>query len=381
MKDVMPMYEIQNNILSIIIALVLFFSLRTQSSQREKNNRTFVIILWITVAMLIIESVILELSGVNGSLVNIILIIGKMLYLVCVPILSYLAALYLEFELNSSKWVFKRKHIMYVIVFLISIVFIILSIDGHYLFEITSNNIVERGFLSSYFVFIIFVTTLISLFMTIKKNRILDKKDMLALSSFLLPITFAIGMYFISDKTNLILNSFVISLLISYTFTQIKITSKDFLTGLFNKREFEYQLEKIKHNSRKNEKIYGMIIDLDDFKKINDEYGHREGDSALVEAGTIFKSSVRAKDFVSRIGGDEFAIIFPAEDTEVANQIISRIHENLDDFNKNSNYKYDLKISYGYDFYDETKYPSVIDFFNHIDSMMYQQKNNVKTIK
>jgi diguanylate cyclase (GGDEF)-like protein len=121
-----------------------------------------------------------------------------------------------------------------------------------------------------------------------------------------------------------------------------------------------------------------MIIDLDDFKKINDIYGHREGDSALVEAGTIFKSSVRAKDFVSRIGGDEFAIILSAKDTNVVENVVERIEENLETFNQANDYKYNLKISYGYDYYDEAKYATVIDFFNHIDAKMYKQKNTEK---
>jgi len=375
------MYEIQNNILSIIIAFVLFFSLRSQNYQREQVSRTFSILVWMTIGMLVIESIVLELSGISGSLVNIILIVSLMLYGFCAPIIAYLTVFYLEFEIYGIQFSFKKKHIMYIIVLLLSIIFNILSIDGHYLFKITNDNIVEIGFLSYYYVFIVFATTVISFVITAKQKKTLDNKDLLALTSFSLPITFAIVMFVVFDGSNLIWNSFVVSILISYTFVQIKITSKDFLTGLFNKREFEYQLKRIKHSSHKNEKIYGMIIDLDDFKQINDEHGHREGDFALVEAGTIFKSSVRAKDFVSRIGGDEFAIIFPAEDTEVANQIINRIHEKLEIFNKNSAYKFDLKISYGFDFYDETKFSSVIDFFNHIDSMMYQQKNTVKTIK
>ena len=204
--------------------------------------------------------------------------------------------------------------------------------------------------------------------------------DLTPLILFVLSPTLAMVFLLIFQESSLMWNAITISLLISYIFVQIKITNTDFLTGLFNRREFEYQLQRIKNNSNKNEKIFGMIIDLDDFKEINDEYGHNEGDYALIEVGQILKSSVRKQDFVSRIGGDEFAILLSAKDEDVVENVVCRIKSNLEDFNINSSNKYNLRISYGYDFYDEESYDTVIDFFNHVDTKMYTQKHMGKKL-
>lgn len=86
----------------------------------------------------------------------------------------------------------------------------------------------------------------------------------------------------------------------------------DQLTGLYNRRCFEGQLEKFMHRARDPETSHSLamvMIDLDNFKPVNDTYGHGAGDQVLVEVAAILRSSVRRSDLPCRLGGDEFALL------------------------------------------------------------------------
>jgi len=89
-----------------------------------------------------------------------------------------------------------------------------------------------------------------------------------------------------------------------------ELANRDPLTGLPNRRVFDERLCQAAARSRRSGKAFALLyIDLDDFKKINDNWGHLTGDKVLITVATRLKASVRADDTVVRLGGDEFAII------------------------------------------------------------------------
>jgi diguanylate cyclase (GGDEF)-like protein len=100
----------------------------------------------------------------------------------------------------------------------------------------------------------------------------------------------------------------------------------DSLTGLWNHRSFH---ERLRHAllraSALHDQVGLVILDLDDFKKVNDVYGHGVGDQVLTGIGDILRSSVRGADAVCRIGGEEFAIILPSGTLESALRLAERI--------------------------------------------------------
>ncbi|NTU70689.1 MAG: sensor domain-containing diguanylate cyclase [Coriobacteriia bacterium] len=107
----------------------------------------------------------------------------------------------------------------------------------------------------------------------------------------------------------------------------------DPLTGLANRALFEDRLEVAISNARRHEDLLGVaFIDLDDFKDINDAYGHAVGDQVLIALAHRLEGSIRQGDTVARLGGDEFVVIFPrvvsAGDFEaLADKLIARVHE------------------------------------------------------
>jgi len=102
----------------------------------------------------------------------------------------------------------------------------------------------------------------------------------------------------------------------SYSAKLLEYSTTDTLTGLNNRRKFDEQLTaEINRSNRYGSKFSVLMLDLDDFKHINDNYGHPVGDLALKQVANIMRSSLRKVDLPARLGGDEFAVILP-ETTE-----------------------------------------------------------------
>ena len=109
-----------------------------------------------------------------------------------------------------------------------------------------------------------------------------------------------------------------------------ELTIRDELTGLYNYRYLMNLLEReISRSLRYGHPVTLSMIDLDDFKKLNDTYGHSAGNKALKEIARLFSETIRAADTVCRFGGEEFAVILPMTTPEQAEPILKRICENI----------------------------------------------------
>jgi diguanylate cyclase (GGDEF)-like protein len=100
----------------------------------------------------------------------------------------------------------------------------------------------------------------------------------------------------------------------------------DELTGLPNRRLLEDRLEQaLSHANRKGNKVAVLLLDLDHFKEVNDNYGHRIGDLTLQQVVTRLASRMRASDTLARSGGDEFTVVSDVVDTEGAQVLVSNL--------------------------------------------------------
>lgn len=112
-------------------------------------------------------------------------------------------------------------------------------------------------------------------------------------------------------------------------FEQLSVT--DSLTGLLNRRYLEERLaEEIKRSNRHGFPMSFMMIDVDEFKSYNDEFGHTEGDKALQIVGGCLKENLRGADVAARYGGEEFSILLPQTSSEEAATIAERVRERVE---------------------------------------------------
>ena len=154
-----------------------------------------------------------------------------------------------------------------------------------------------------------------------------------------------------------------------------QIVYYDSLTGLPNRISLEREGRKIVEQARmNNQKLAFLYLDIDNFKEINDRYGHLTGDKVLEISAELIKNSLRKDDFVARYGGDEFLVLLNIKDPSDLKKFVDRIKENLNNYNLHSSFPFRISFSIGYDVYDYSSGMSKDQFLNHIDALMYQNK-------
>jgi two-component system cell cycle response regulator len=109
-----------------------------------------------------------------------------------------------------------------------------------------------------------------------------------------------------------------------------KMADTDALTGISNRRVFETTLQKEVMRAKRNGEQVGLVmLDLDNFKALNDAYGHPEGDEVLRRVGDVLASSARGFDTAARYGGEEFAVILPGANAEQAASVAERLRKKI----------------------------------------------------
>jgi diguanylate cyclase (GGDEF)-like protein len=158
----------------------------------------------------------------------------------------------------------------------------------------------------------------------------------------------------------------------------------DHLTGLYNRKYIDDYVEDLLQSGggqRGVRSFAALMLDIDGFKKINDSYGHVEGDRAIVAAANLLKKSVRKGDFVARFGGDEFLVILDYSSSGTPKRVIKRVRDNLARFNSSNTRPYTLEFSIGYKLFSGGTDLSAREIFSSIDELMYRNKQSKTTVK
>lgn len=154
----------------------------------------------------------------------------------------------------------------------------------------------------------------------------------------------------------------------------------DDLTGIYNRRGFMNLADQhLKLAMRTKKELVLIIADLDGLKRINDAFGHQEGDLALIKAGQLLRSTFRESDIVARIGGDEFAVL-AIDVMDGDDEIIRRLQDHIKDFNLRRNRRCPLFFSFGAARFDPRRPYSLEDIMSKADEALYQNKRS-KTSK
>ncbi|BAI81809.1 hypothetical protein DEFDS_P189 (plasmid) [Deferribacter desulfuricans SSM1] len=181
---------------------------------------------------------------------------------------------------------------------------------------------------------------------------------------------------------NFIINNYItINDLSTYIKTIEKQVVIDSLTGLYNRKLLDEFLDKYIELYKRVKKPFSLVyLDLDDFKSINDTYGHIIGDEYLKYIAKTIKNNIRIIDIPVRVGGDEFAIIFPNTSLDDTIVIVERLYSYFNEKPfKIKDIKIPVKVSIGIAEYHDVKY-SKSDFLSLVDKNLYKAKKEGKNI-
>jgi diguanylate cyclase (GGDEF)-like protein len=153
---------------------------------------------------------------------------------------------------------------------------------------------------------------------------------------------------------------------------------KDGLTGLYNHRYFQDLMDNELSRARRYKKPFSLImLDLDHFKKINDEYGHPVGDVVLKEVSKAIKNTIRDSDIAARYGGEEFAVVLPETELRGAAILAERLRKAIEQLEIDTNgCSIDVSVSVGVTCYHpSTDKIEKSEIISEADNALYNSKN------
>lgn len=359
------------DIIVTIILIVILYMYKRKFNMKEKVNKIYAMLV-LTVISIIILEVLDKIILVNES--NFVIPITKIINVIgfaTAPIIPYLWMRYL-FEHFKIKVKLGFLKILIILNVLISI----LSYNYGLIFSVGELNSYERGpvfFIPMGMTYIFFIVNFIIAYKN--KNKINKTEYIIMVLFGVIPIISA-TIQIIFNGVLLIWGSAGILIIAHYIYLQENLLRYDSLTGIWNRMTFECYFNNNYIN--KNREFALIYADINDFKEINDNYGHNEGDVALVNVANILRKSFKQGGQAARIGGDEFIIIADVSSEIELKEKIENVHFELDRLNKKNVGKYSLKVSLGYKRFNNN-YFSLNEYIKEIDTLMYLDKKNKNT--
>lgn len=334
------------NFYSIIILSIVY----VQARKFLKTNDDFYSKIWL---LSIIELFIINIADIlswlnlslSGNIIFLISNISNSIIYIMLTILTSQVALFIEYSLKFSKKSYNFFKKVFLPIIILNTVLSILSIPFglYYTYDAFGNYILGKYyFINLILVFLpLFIIFLRILFV---HKEIRQIKTILILVIFC-PVFFLIIHRLLDLPFTIFFPSLTISLIILNFLLINNNLNNDFLTGLQNRRGIDKFFSKIPNTI--NGYLAVIYIDINGFKAINDNYGHKEGDEALITFSKIINKVIRINDLAGRHGGDEFLIAMLLNAESEYKIVINRLLSELDKYNQKEIKPYKLSFSYG----------------------------------
>ncbi len=367
------MLVIQMNLFMVLLlSLVAVHAFSKLQRRANADHRVFLALLVLTMGMLVLEifSVVLNSPAFIGFITVHKLV--DTLGFTLTPLVPIFALLFIRAKTDSCKNI-NRKLILWLgLPLFVNTILSIGSFHFNWIFTITDENVYLRGPLwlvsplTSYFYYAA------NLLLLYKAREKLHREELLMLSLLTLSpgVLSVFQLYFFVYLT--LWNSIAIAVVVNYILivqSQVKI---DPLTRLGNRAAYDEQLEIL--NRKENLVLTVVNIDLDNFKTINDAFGHQEGDKVLKLFAEHIKEVFDGKGVSIRLGGDEFIVLVNENRKEIVETYIKNLKSRIKAYNETSGMPYQIKFSYGMAIFNSS-YKDVHELVRYSDKLMYQEKN------
>ena len=309
-------------------------------------------------------------EGVPGEAAHVVAYLSCFLYYLWQVFAYHAIILFVDYQINKNTDRTKKFFLLVSGINIAHVIVLLLNIRYSFYFVVTPDNYYVAG---DYYIIRLFFSYLpaVFAFANVYISRKNVHKDQVGLILFFIALT-SIGstIDLLLPEAKLVWPCFCSALLFSYFFIIRAESQIDALTGVNNRRSFESYLVNIAAPSKRKDYAF-IMIDMNQFKQINDVHGHVEGDRALRDAANLIRGCLRKNDFVARYGGDEFFVI---SQTTTAELLVARLYKCFERFNETKTRPYALNVSIGYDAYPATSEVPPRDFVAHVDSLMYSAK-------
>ena len=368
-----PLFNLESiyvaNIIGIVLIGVLIVCNLWRFQSKSRANRNLLMMMFLALISCIADPISYTMKGLPGTFPK-VLVYATSTYLFAANMLAvFFWVRFLSFHLNGG--MSRRSGTILNFVVGIGLALLFVNFFVPVVFYIDENNLYSRTNL--YFVYLVIdymlvINSLVTYYKSKAKGGFLK---FFPIWVYIVPIFIGGVIQSLFYGISVVPTSIAVSIAGVLASLQNEMIYRDELTGLFNRSYMQYLLKKYIKRPKLN--ITGIMIDLNGFKHINDEFGHAVGDEALLMTARILKSAVNNAGSVIRYAGDEFIILLNTQDDALIEKYIARIRRLMDKFNKAEGKPYVLSVSIGSHKLD-MKTESVDTFINIVDARMYEDK-------
>jgi diguanylate cyclase (GGDEF) domain len=367
---------VQVNIVLFILLLILFGHTYFNMNRKNITNRLFMWIMGLTAFAIMLEILSVILNNPNLKQFMVMQKIVNVLGFSVTPIIPFLGYIFSKEWVNRYQKDKIKLNKILLLPLLINGIMAFVSYSVNLLFYVTSENTYERGPLFFILPCVSYFYFGYNLYFIYKQRKRFSWWELRIFNLFYIAAGVFTGIQIVYSSYLTIWNGTAMMIVIIYIFILNDQVHRDRLTGLENYSSYERYIENI--SFKKINKLFIINIDIDDFKSVNDKFGHNEGDEALKMFANLLIDSfpLRRKKLI-RVGGDEFLILLEVERKEIVDNYIQNLNKNIEAYNKTKEKPYELKFSYGVACCSNSK-EDIHDILKCADKLMYEQKRSRK---
>ncbi len=337
--------KLDSNIISIFILAVVYIVSVSLNAAKTAKKTYFYFIIYSLMSLILIQMALDIMETKNLAVRNVLEAPLKFTYMAALPLIPAFYALHVTAQKNPRALKDKFTYAMFFVPTAINLVLIAFGAKSIYSTLISVAPV-------------LYATYVVVKFRTADSFKTNASYSLFALAAAAPAII----------NNGLILSS--MGLLILFLVDEIVEARKDSLTGINNRKYLYDYTQRLINQSKK---FTVVMFDLDKLKHINDNFGHIEGDEAIVNATSLIKSKIRQKDFFARYAGDEFVLVVESCDLYNIKRLLHRIDKAFEGYNSESSKHYTLSISSGF-YVNDGESACINELIERADSQMFKNK-------
>ena len=362
------------NVFAIVVLALMNQGRRKAFLQKDQIMFNRIILSMIFV--LIIDTLTWVLNGLSFPYARIVCHVINGLFWFCSMIPCGLGFLYGYYKLYGKSNTKVTRIAIFPMIY--AAVFLLLNIRTGWVYTVSADNIYRRGPFYLLLGIVPFIHIFAAEILMIKRGLhvpMAERSPYKIMAAYLiLPLVgSAIQVAFYGTST--IWVSLTIAVIVFYNYLQKGYISVDSLTGLANRRRFDSYTRGRMENLDKDASLYLLMLDINNFKGINDTLGHAQGDQVLVmTARTLLRASEGVGAFTARIGGDEFVIVMCNTSLHQVEQMVDKIGKLMQEENETAGKMYTVSLAVGYAGMKGSDEISLEALYDLADRNMYANK-------
>jgi len=360
------------NIVGAVLMLVVIRHFGRNSRSRLLSDRLFMLMAFLTGSLCMLETAAFLIDGhLFPGAIAINYALNMMLF-ACAVLFAFTWTMYTDSKLFGG--LRKKRTLLTALPSFLCLLVILSTPFTDWLFTISPENVYRR----SLFVYVVYLCTYAYLIyggINVQRHRRqVDRYMFIPVSTFVVPILIGSTIQFFCYGLATQWISVAVGVISLYVNIQSESMYVDSLSGLYNRLYLDSFLRCECEKGKERAALLGIMIDIDHFKRINDELGHLMGDRAIMRTGQVLRSSIKGYDaFAARYGGDEFMILAHLNSTEEAQALAEAVLENARQFNAAQQEPFPLSFSIGMTAFDMEK-DTLDSFLSRMDRRMYEMK-------